>query len=167
MDTVFIEGLEVDTVIGAYDWERDIRQCLRLDLQMGWDVGAPALDDQLSLALDYAVVCQRIQAFATQSSFVLVETFAERLAQLLLQEFGMPWIRLKVSKPGAVPAASAVGVEIERGGRSFRYSLVWAAISSESVIYWPAWTLWSFCCRACAALRCSRASLWVSKAGLS
>ena len=117
MDTVFIEGLEVDTVIGAYDWERDIRQCLRLDLQMGWDVGAPALDDQLSLALDYAVVCQRIQAFATQSSFVLVETFAERLAQLLLQEFGMPWIRLKGSKPGAVPAASAVGVEIERGCR--------------------------------------------------
>ncbi len=117
MDTVFIEGLEVDTVIGAYDWERDIRQCLRLDLQMGWDVSVPALDDQLSLALDYATVCERIQSFATQSSFVLVETFAERLAQLLLQEFGMPWLRLKVSKPGAVSAAGAVGVEIERGCR--------------------------------------------------
>lgn len=117
VDTIFIEGLEVDTVIGAYDWEREIRQCLRLDLSMGWNVGAPARDDQLSLALDYAVVSQRVQAFATQSRFVLVETFAERLAQLLLQEFGMPWVRLKVSKPGAVPAANAVGVEIERGCR--------------------------------------------------
>ncbi len=117
MDTVFIEGLEVDTVIGAYDWERDIRQCLRLDVQMSWAVAAAAQDDQLSLALDYAVVCQCIQAFSAQSSFVLVETFAERLAHLLMQEFGIPWIRLKVSKPGAVQAAGAVGVEIERGCR--------------------------------------------------
>lgn len=114
VDTVFIEGLEVDTVIGAYDWERGIRQCLRLDLQMGWDVRQPAFADDLTQALDYAVVCQCIQAFAAESGFVLVETFAERLAQLLLQEFGMPWVRLKVSKPGAVPAAMAVGVEIER-----------------------------------------------------
>ena len=117
MDKVFIEALEVDTVIGAYDWERDIRQCLRLDLQMGWDVAAPALNDDLSLALDYATVSERIQAFAEQSSFVLVETFAERLAQLLMQEFGIAWIRLKVSKPGAVAAAGSVGVEIERGCR--------------------------------------------------
>ena len=117
MDTVFIEGLEVDTVIGAYDWERDIRQCLRLDLQMGWDVRVPARNDELGQALDYASVCQRIQAFAADSSFILVETFADRLAHLLLQEFAMPWIKLKVSKPGAVAAASSVGVEIERGCR--------------------------------------------------
>lgn len=117
MDTVFIEGLEVDTVIGAYDWERSIRQCLRLDLQMGWDIRQPALEDELCSALDYAVVCQRIRAFADANSFILIETFAERLAQLLLSEFGLPWIRLKVSKPGAVPAATAVGVEIERGCR--------------------------------------------------
>lgn len=117
MDTVFIEGLEVDTVIGAYDWERAIRQCLRLDLQMGWNIFEPALDDELNLALDYAVVCQRIQSFAAEAGFILVETFAERLAQVLLSEFGIPWIRLKVSKPGAVSAADAVGVEIERGCR--------------------------------------------------
>ena len=117
MDTVFIEGLEVDTVIGAYDWERGIRQCLRLDLQMGWDVRQPALGDELNLALDYAVVCQRIQSFAGEASFILVETFAERLAQVLLSEFEIPWLRLKVSKPGAVSAAESVGVEIERGCR--------------------------------------------------
>jgi len=116
VDRVFIEGLEVDTVIGAYDWEREIRQCLRLDLQMAWDNRPAAVDDDLSKALDYAAVSTRIQAFATQAQFILVETFAERLAQVLMDEFGISWIRLKLTKPGAVPAArGGVGVEIERG----------------------------------------------------
>lgn len=118
MDTVFIEGLEVDTVIGAYDWERTIRQCLRLDLYLGWDNRAAAAGDDLLKALDYATVSQRIQAFASESQFILVETFAERLVQLLMSEFQIPWVRLKLTKPGAVPAASGgVGVEIERGCR--------------------------------------------------
>ena len=116
VDRVFIEGLEVDTVIGAYDWERDIRQCLRLDLQMAWDNRPAAAGDDLNLALDYASVSARIQAFAAESQFILVETFAERLVQLLMDEFDIPWIRLKLTKPGAVPAArGGVGVEIERG----------------------------------------------------
>lgn len=114
MDKVFIEGLEVDTVIGAYDWERGIRQCLRLDLDMQWDNRAPAEHDDLSLALDYATVSARIQAFAEAAQFQLVETFAERLAQALIDEFGMRRLRLRVTKPGAVPAAQGVGVEIER-----------------------------------------------------
>ncbi|HSX87009.1 MAG TPA: dihydroneopterin aldolase [Pseudomonas sp.] len=118
MDTVFIEGLEVDTVIGAYDWERTIRQCLRLDLALGWDNRPAAAGDDLSKALDYASVSTRIQAFASESQFILVETFAERLAELLMREFQIPWLRLKLTKPGAVPAASGgVGVEIERGCR--------------------------------------------------
>ncbi len=117
MDKVFIEGLEVDTVIGVYDWERGIRQCLRLDLQLGWDTRAPAAEDDVAKALDYAAVSARIQAFAEEASFFLVETFAERLAEVLMAEFGVPWLRLKLTKPGAVPAASGVGVEIERGCR--------------------------------------------------
>ena len=118
MDTVFIEGLEVDTVIGAYDWERSIRQCLRLDLYLGWDNRPAAAGDDLTKALDYASVSQRIQAFASESSFLLVETFTERLAELLQHEFQIPWVRIKLTKPGAVPAASGgVGVEIERGCR--------------------------------------------------
>ncbi|MDH4607715.1 dihydroneopterin aldolase [Pseudomonas sp. BN102] len=117
MDTVFIEGLEVDTVIGAYDWERSIRQCLRLDLQLGWDNRPAAEGDDLDRALDYAAVSQRIQAFAAEAQFLLVETFAERLVAVLMAEFDIPWVRLKLHKPGAVPAASSVGVEIERGCR--------------------------------------------------
>jgi dihydroneopterin aldolase len=114
VDKVFIEGLEVDTVIGAYDWERGIRQCLRLDLDMQWDNRAPAANDDLSLALDYATVSARVQAFAEAAQFELVETFAERLAKALIDEFGIRWLRLRVTKPGAVPAARGVGVEIER-----------------------------------------------------
>ncbi|UVJ43614.1 dihydroneopterin aldolase [Pseudomonas sp. LS1212] len=115
MDRVFIEGLEVDTVIGAYDWERGIRQCLRLDLSLAWDNRPAAAGDDLTLALDYASVCTRIQGFAEQSQFQLVETFAERLAEVLMSEFQIPWLHLRLTKPGAVPAAKGVGVEIERG----------------------------------------------------
>lgn len=118
MDTVFIEGLEVDTVIGAYDWERTIRQCLRLDLQLGWDNKPAAAGDDLEKALDYAKLSARVEAFASEATFILVETFAERLAEMLMNEFQIPWLRLKLTKPGAVPAAlGGVGVEIERGCR--------------------------------------------------
>ncbi|HWD31186.1 dihydroneopterin aldolase [Pseudomonas alkylphenolica] len=115
MDRVFIEGLEVDTVIGAYDWERGIRQCLRLDLRFAWDNRPAAAGDDLTLALDYASVTARIQAFAEQAEFELVETFAERLAAVLMSEFQIPWLSLKLTKPGAIAAATGVGVEIERG----------------------------------------------------
>lgn len=118
MDRVFIEGLEVDTVIGAYDWERGIRQCLRLDLSFAWDNRPAAAGDDLTLALDYASVSTRIQAFAEQAQFQLVETFAERLVAVLMDEFKITWVGLKLTKPGAVPAAKGgVGVEIERGCR--------------------------------------------------
>ncbi|POY79127.1 dihydroneopterin aldolase [Pseudomonas amygdali pv. morsprunorum] len=117
MDRVFIEGLEVDTVIGAYDWERGIRQCLRLDLSFAWDNRPAAAGDDRSKALDYASVSTRIQVFAEQAQFQLVETFAERLAEVLMSEFNIPWLRLKLTKPGAVAAAAGVGVEIERGCR--------------------------------------------------
>ncbi len=118
MDTVFIAGLEVDTVIGAYDWERNMRQCLQLDLCLGWDNSAAAAGDDLSKALDYAAVSARVQVFAEGAQFILVETFAERLAELLMAEFQIPWLRIKLTKPGAVPAAvGGVGVEIERGCR--------------------------------------------------
>ena len=117
MDTVFIEGLQVDTIIGAYDWERGIVQCLRLDLTFAWDNRPAAAGDDLTLALDYAKVAAHIETFARASSFELVETFAERLAAALMTQFGIVWLRLRVTKPGAVAAAAGVGVEIERGCR--------------------------------------------------
>lgn len=117
MDTVFIEGLEVETLIGAYDWERGIRQCLHLDLRLGWDIRPAAAGDELGKALDYAKVAEVIDRFAAEARFELVETFAERLAALLMSEFGIPWLNLRVTKPGVNPRARNLGVEIERGCR--------------------------------------------------
>ncbi len=115
MDRVFIEQLQVESLIGVYDWERNAKQSLLLDLCMAWDNQPAANSDNLSYALDYAAVCQRIEEFAAASSFALVESFAEQLAGLLMREFAIPWLRLKLTKPAAVPQARGVGVEIERG----------------------------------------------------
>lgn len=115
MDRVFIEQLQVASLIGVYDWERTAKQQLILDLEMAWDNRPAAACDNLAHALDYAAVSQRAMEFAEQSSFELVETFAERLAELLMREFAIPWLRLKLTKPAAVPQARGVGVQIERG----------------------------------------------------
>ena len=116
MDQVFIKGLAVDAVIGVYDWERTICQRLVFDLDMGWDIRPAAAGDTLEHTLNYAAISERVQGFVEQSSFLLVETLAEQLAALLMNEFSIPWLRLQVTKPGAVPAASGgVGVLIERG----------------------------------------------------
>ena len=115
MDLVLIEALEVDTVIGVYDWERTITQTLRLDLTLGTDIRPAAADDDIDLTLNYAAISERIITFAGEHDFALVETFAERLAETLRDAFGIAWLRLTVRKPGAVPSADAVGVCIERG----------------------------------------------------
>lgn len=115
MDIVYIKDLRVDTVIGVYDWERNIRQTLVLSLDMAANICEPAENDDLTLALDYKAVSDRITEFVEACEFQLIETLAERLAKLLLSEFSISWLRLVVSKPGAVAAASDVGVVIERG----------------------------------------------------
>ena len=117
MDTVFIEGLEIEALIGIYDWERRIRQPLRFDLEMAFDNRVPAASDDIADTLDYKAVSKRLIEFVEQSGFGLVETLAERCAAIVMEEFGVRWLRLKLSKPGAVRGARAVGVVIERGAR--------------------------------------------------
>lgn len=117
MDQVLIEALEVDTIIGVYDWERNISQRLSLDLCLATDIRGAALHDDLSLSLDYDAISQRITRFAREHDVALVETFAERLAATLREEFAISWLRLTIRKPGAVANARAVGVMIERGHR--------------------------------------------------
>ncbi len=114
MDQVLIEGLSLETVIGVYDWERTVRQRLELDLELGTDIRPAARDDDLDRTLDYAAICQRLADYADANAHGLVETFAERVAALLIEEFGVRQLRLTVRKPGAVAAARAVGIRIER-----------------------------------------------------
>jgi len=116
MDRVLIEGLEVRTVIGIYDWEREIRQSVRLDLEMAWDITKAAQTDSIEDTLDYKAVSKRLIAFVESSSFGLIETLAEHCANIVLDEFGVVWLRLKMSKPGAVRGSENVAVLIERGG---------------------------------------------------
>jgi len=118
MDRVFIENLTVETVIGIFDWEREIRQTVALDLEMAFDIRKAAASDRIEDTLDYKSVAKRLIRFVEQSEFQLVETLAERCAGIVLAEFPVSWLRLKLSKPGAVRGSSAVGVIIERERQS-------------------------------------------------
>ena len=113
-DKVFIEGLEIETLIGIYDWERRIRQTLVFDIEMAFDNFIPAASDDIALTLNYKDVSKRLIDYVGQSGFGLVETPAERCAEIILSEFNVSQVRLKLSKPGAVRGARAVGVIIER-----------------------------------------------------
>jgi 7,8-dihydroneopterin aldolase/epimerase/oxygenase len=117
MDTVFIRELRIDTVIGIYEWEREIRQTVVLDLEMDADIAKAAATDAIEDTLDYKAVSKRLIEFVRASEFQLVETLAERCAAIVLEEFEVPWVRLTLNKVGAVSAARDVGVIIERGSR--------------------------------------------------
>lgn len=115
MDIIFLRGLQIETTIGIYDWERVIKQVVILDLEMGTDIRKAAASDDIADTLDYKSLSKRLIGYVESSEFLLVETLAERVADLLLGEFGIPWLRLTVNKKGAISGASDVGIIIERG----------------------------------------------------
>jgi len=114
MDIIFLKGLTIETVIGIYDWEREIRQTLIIDLEMATDIRKAAETDDIAHTLDYKAVSRRVMSFVEESSFQLVETLAEKITEILIQEFGVPWVRLTLNKRGAISGASDVGILIER-----------------------------------------------------
>lgn len=115
MDIVFLHGLRIDTVIGIWDWERRLRQTLILDIDMGADLSVPGRSDSIDDTIDYKAVTKRIFRLADESAFLLVEALAEAIADILLNEFHIPWVRIKLNKQGAVRQVRDVGVIIERG----------------------------------------------------
>ncbi|MEX0976019.1 MAG: dihydroneopterin aldolase [Woeseia sp.] len=117
-DTIFLHELRVETVVGIWEWERQIRQTVSIDLEMGGDMRRAAESDRIEATLNYKAVAKRVQQFVADSSFQLVETLAERIASLVLEEFELPWIRVRVSKPGAIRGARDVGVVIFRSRAS-------------------------------------------------
>jgi len=114
MDLVFITGLEVETTIGVYDWEQNINQSLIIDLELSCDIRDAARNDDLSKAIDYADISNRISQYLQESHFQLIETVAERIAELVLSEFNIKEVSLSVSKPQAIENAKNVGVKITR-----------------------------------------------------
>ncbi|MEJ2765769.1 dihydroneopterin aldolase [Photobacterium sp. MCCC 1A19761] len=117
MDSVFIEHLEVIATIGVYDWEQTIKQKLVLDLEMAHDNRPAADSDDVAYALDYAAVSTAVTEHIQNGRFLLVERVAEEVATLIMTQFSVPWIRVRVTKPGAVANARGVGVLIERGSK--------------------------------------------------
>lgn len=115
MDIIFIRELEIETVIGIYDWERKIKQTVSIDLEMGANIAKSAGSDQIDDTLNYKEVGKRIISFVEESSFELVEKLAEEIAVIVRNEFNVPWLRLTLNKPGALRGSKSVGVIIERG----------------------------------------------------
>ncbi|WP_297390935.1 dihydroneopterin aldolase [Acidiferrobacter sp.] len=113
-DVLYLHDLRVDCIIGIWDWERQTRQTIVFDLDMGVDIRAAAASDDLHDTLDYKAVAKRVIAFVEASEFRLVETLAERVAGLILREFPVPWLRLRLDKRGAIRGAGQVGLLIER-----------------------------------------------------
>jgi dihydroneopterin aldolase len=116
-DIVFIEDLRIDTIIGIYDWEREVKQTIALDIEMAADNTRPASTEDIEDAVNYKAVAKRLIAYTEESQFQLVETLAERLVEIIINEFNVPWCRLKLRKLGAVTGSRSVGVIIERGQR--------------------------------------------------
>ncbi len=117
MDIVYIRELEIEAIIGIYDWERETKQTVSVDLEMGCDNTKAAASEDIADALDYKAVAKRLISFVEGSEFLLVETLAEKIAAIVLEEFSVPWLRLRLGKPGAVTGSKDVGVIIERGAK--------------------------------------------------
>ena len=115
MDILYIRNLKVDAVVGIFSWEKRIRQPLHLDLEIALDIRQAAATDNIAYALDYKTVSMRLTQYISQSEWHLIETLAEKIAALLMEEFGVTWLRLRLSKPAALPTADSVGLLIERG----------------------------------------------------
>jgi 7,8-dihydroneopterin aldolase/epimerase/oxygenase len=114
LDTIFIEHLEIETVIGVFNWERNIRQTVIIDLEMDYDISRAGLTDAISDTLDYKAVCKHIIHHVESSSFELIEALSESVAEILITKFKLSRIKLRLSKPGALRGAKNVGVIIER-----------------------------------------------------
>lgn len=118
VDIIYINDLRIETVIGIFDWERKIKQTVVLDIEMAGDCRKAAENDNVEDTLNYKSVAKRLIEFVGNSEYQLVETLAERSAELIMEEFRVPWLKLRVNKQGALRGARDVGVIIERGQAS-------------------------------------------------
>jgi 7,8-dihydroneopterin aldolase/epimerase/oxygenase len=117
MDTIFISDFRLEMLIGVYEWERRVPQTVQLDLEFGLPPQTKR-SDKIAETIDYSKVVARIQQSLAENRFLLVEALAEHIAQLVMREFGSPWVRASVTKLGALKGVKRLGVTIERGSRS-------------------------------------------------
>ncbi|MFK7814750.1 MAG: dihydroneopterin aldolase [Gammaproteobacteria bacterium] len=118
MDTIFLRDLEIYATIGIFEWEKRIKQKVRIDLEMGTDIAKAAASDAIEDTLDYKSISKRIIQFVEDSRYELIETMIEKVSEILIYEFNIPWVKVTISKPGAVRGSRDVGITIERGERT-------------------------------------------------
>ena len=114
MDTIFLSSLTVECIVGIWDWERRVKQTVIIDVEMAADIRKAAATDHIDSTVDYKKVTKRLLAFVAESQFQLVETLTERIAQIIVTEFGVSWVRVRLNKRGAIRNARDVGIQIER-----------------------------------------------------
>jgi dihydroneopterin aldolase len=114
MDKIFIHALKTETIIGIFDWERQVKQTILIDMVISADIRKAAASDSIDDTLNYKRVAKRVLAFVEESAFHLIETLAEHVAMLVLEEFGVAWVRVTLSKPGAIRNSRDVGVILKR-----------------------------------------------------
>ena len=114
MDKIHLNNLKIDTIIGIYQWERETKQTLGFDLEMDWDIRKAATSDNITDTLDYGAIAQQIVSFVEASSYQLIETLAEELCNLLLEQFPIPRLKLTISKPVALHGQNLAKIIIER-----------------------------------------------------
>jgi dihydroneopterin aldolase len=129
MDKIFIHALKTEAIIGIFDWERQVRQTVIVDMEISADVRKAALSDSIDDTLNYKRVAKRVLTFVEESKFHLVETLAEHIAMLILEDFGVASVRISLSKPGAIRSSRDVGVALERDRSDLE---TWRARSGRS-----------------------------------
>lgn len=119
MDIIFLGGLTTECIIGIWDWERRVKQKIVVDLEMGADIRRAAASDNIDDTLDYKNVSKRLLQFIGDSEYQLVETLAERIAELVIVEFSVPWVRVRLNKQGAIRGSRDVGIQVERSAADY------------------------------------------------
>ena len=114
MDKIILTDLRIDAVIGIWDWEKRNPQTISIDLEMQMDTKKASQSDSIEDALDYKAVSKRVKQFIQASQFNLIETLAENVAKIILEEFDVQWLKLRISKPFAIRDSRNISISIER-----------------------------------------------------
>jgi dihydroneopterin aldolase len=119
MDKIFLSALTVECIVGIWEWERRVKQTVIIDLELATDIRRAAASDHIDDTIDYKKVAKRLLAFVGESQFNLVETLAEQIARVIVTEFGVSWVKVRLNKQGAIRGARDVGIEIERRAEDY------------------------------------------------
>jgi dihydroneopterin aldolase len=119
MDKIFLSSLNVECIVGIWEWERRVKQRVVIDVEMATDIRKAAASDHIDDTIDYKAVAKRILAFVGESQYQLVETLTENIAKVIITEFGVSWVKVRLNKQGAIRFARDVGILIERTAADF------------------------------------------------